>query len=668
MPSPDNLAPLENGGRRQLPIALSATAAAVVVALLLTAFNLDAAFPGLAWRALVRHAGMGELPAVIALYSALPRIAVALLCGMGLALSGTLFQQILRNPLAEPSTLGVSSGAYLAVVASAIFWPGLLLAGKFAIAIAGAGTAIALVLAASWRQALSPVAVSLAGMTLNLVFGSLASILVTFHRDGFVSLSFWGSGSLRQNDWSVTGWLALGMLPALLALVPSARALTLFNLKDEAASSLGADIRRLRLIGLGLATWLAAVIVAGIGMIGFIGLAAPWLARRLGAAGLANRLWLSALFGAALLLLADQTLIALGSFARALPAGAFTACLGAPLLFWLLRKPLPMAMPPAGTPASMATGGHRARTTLLMIGIGLIIALSATVTADAGGWRLPDMREFATAFPWRWPRIVGAGAGGAALALAGAILQRMTGNAMASPEALGISSGTLIGAALALFVLPAGFAAGPMLGGIAGAAAAFGLIVSIGRRSGLSSNRMLLVGIGFGSVLSAVSGLLALLPDPRLQSLQTWMLGSTSLVSPDAALLTLAGTCAGLVAALLTARWLDILPLGGAASLSLGIALPARLCLLLLTCALSAIASLTIGPLSFVGLMAPHMVRAMGMRHARAHLKLSALLGCGIMILADAAGRLLVFPYEIPAGLLASLAGGPYLIWAFRHR
>ncbi len=84
--------------------------------------------------------------------------------------------------------------------------------------------------------------------------------------------------------------------------------------------------------------------------------------------------------------------------------------------------------------------------------------------------------------------------------------------------------------------------------------------------------------------------------DPRLQSLQTWMLRLTGLVSPDAALLALAAACAGLVAASLTTRWLNILPLGNAASRSLGITLPARLCLLFLTCSLSAIDSLTIGP------------------------------------------------------------------------
>ncbi len=66
--------------------------------------------------------------------------------------------------------------------------------------------------------------------------------------------------------------------------------------------------------------------------------------------------------------------------------------------------------------------------------------------------------------------------------------------------------------------------------------------------------------------------------------------------------------------------------------------------------------------------MAPHMARTMGARHARAHLFLSALLGSSIMIAADAAGRLLALPYEIPAGLLASLACGPYLVWAFRRR
>lgn len=647
------------GGATAAGVALCLLACAVIFATI----NLVHAFPGLDLRKLVSEANDGELRSVIVVYSTLPRIAAALLCGAVLALSGTLFQQILRNPLADPSTLGVSAGAYLAIVGATIFFPGLLLAGKAAVAAAGAGASLLLVLAITWRQALSPVAVSIAGMVVNLVLGSLASIVLTFHRDGFVSLAFWGGGALRQNDWSSVKTVVVCAVPAMLMLIPLSRALNLFNLQDEAAGGLGANVVRLRFLGLALATWLAAAVVATVGMIGFVGLAAPWIARACGASRLASRLWTSALCGAALLLLADQSLVAIGGRVQVVPAGSVTSFLGAPLLLWLVSRPMRFSAPQSHHLPTPAAIRKDQSAFLLCLLLPIAIAVAMLPIASPHGWHMPGLQEIASALPWRWPRIIGAGSAGGALALAGCILQRLTGNAMASPEALGVSSGALLGAVLATLLAAPGASVVSFAGGTIGAAATLAVILLLGRRSGFSGERLLLVGIGLGTVLSAVSSGLALLPDPRLQDLQTWMLGSTSLISPEAAVTALAILVAGLVLGMLASRWLDVLRLGDEASHGLGLTQRDRVLLFAIVSTLSAIPSLVIGPLSFVGLMAPHLARMLGARRASDHLLTTALLGCVIMIFADWLGHNLVFPYELPTGLLASIIGGPFLIW-----
>ena len=115
-------------------------------------------------------------------------------------------------------------------------------------------------------------------------------------------------------------------------------------------------------------------------------------------------------------------------------------------------------------------------------------------------------------------------------------------------------------------------------------------------------------------------------------------------------------------------RWLDILPLGAPTARALGIGLDsARLSLLLLVALLTACATLVVGPLSFVGLLAPHMARLMGFARARIHLVGAALIGALLMTAADWLGRQLLFPQEIPAGLVASLVGGSYFLWGLRR-
>jgi iron complex transport system permease protein len=116
-------------------------------------------------------------------------------------------------------------------------------------------------------------------------------------------------------------------------------------------------------------------------------------------------------------------------------------------------------------------------------------------------------------------------------------------------------------------------------------------------------------------------------------------------------------------------RWLTILPLGGEAARAVGMALtPSRVALLLLAAGLTAAATLTIGPLSFVGLMAPHIARMMGFRRTMPQMVMAGLIGGLLLVFADWCGRMMMFPYQIPAGLLSTFIGAPYFIYLLRKQ
>ncbi|TIT86707.1 MAG: Fe(3+)-hydroxamate ABC transporter permease FhuB, partial [Mesorhizobium sp.] len=126
--------------------------------------NLAAQLPALLWFDAMFRPDIDDMRQVLIHYAFLPRLAVSLLCGAALGLAGTVLQQVLRNPLASPETVGVSAGAYLALALATLAAPSLLAFGREWVALAGAFAALAAVLALSWHKSLSPLSVVLAGL------------------------------------------------------------------------------------------------------------------------------------------------------------------------------------------------------------------------------------------------------------------------------------------------------------------------------------------------------------------------------------------------------------------------------------------------------------------------------------------------------------------------
>lgn len=352
--------------------------------------------------------------------------------------------------------------------------------------------------------------------------------------------------------------------------------------------------------------FITASIVSALGVIGFIGLAAPSIVRLAGARTLSARLIWGPVFGALLLAATDLLLqIIAGANASLIPTGATTAALGAPLRLWLVPR------------------------------------LSAGRTATE-------------------PR--------AALLAAGTIIQRVSGNPMASPEVLGVSAGTGMGLLALIWFVPAAGTLAMLGAGTVGALATLVLLIVVNPRSGFEPEQLLLTGIAVMFTFDAIQRIVLAGNDPRTQSMLVWISGSTYDVDMGTAGLVSAVGAVLIAVAWPLARWLDVRPLGPSVSRALGLHITAsRLALLELVAALTAAATLVVGPLSFVGLLAPHLARMAGLARARTQMAGSMAFGALLMIAADWVGREILFPVAIPAGLVATLIGGSYFMWRLRR-
>ncbi|WP_062204376.1 Fe(3+)-hydroxamate ABC transporter permease FhuB [Aureimonas sp. AU12] len=604
------------------------------------------------------------------LHSTLPRLAMAILCGGALAASGAILQQVLRNPLASPTTLGIDAGGRLALALATLLAPALFGWGRDLVTLAGSAISTLLVFALVRRRHFAAVSLILAGLVVSLYAGALSALLTLLNERYLVSLFIWGSGSLSQQSWDPA--LSLLMRLALLVgpVVALVRPLGVLDLDEASARARGLNAGRLRALGVGVAVLLAAFVTSAVGVVGFIGLVAPVLARLAGARRFGHRLALSTVLGALLLLLTDVAVqLASGVSDEFLPTGAVTALFGSPLLLLLLPRLTRGERPPlAADPVSSKEAARSNPARRLALAAGGVLALTLLVLVIGrdpldGHWAVLSSASLPEMLPWRWPRMLGAFAAGAMLGIAGFLLQRLTGNEMASPEVLGVSAGAAFAAALSLFVIATPNAAVIGIAATLGSLAVIGAVLALGRRSWFQPERVLLAGIALNALLDAVVGLLSATGDPRALMLFAWMAGSTSSLTAPAALAALGGAVLFLALALLVVRWLEILPLGAPASVALGVPLGrARFCLFVLAAALTAAATPVVGPLTFVGLMAPHAVRMIGLDRAGSALIGSALVGGGLMIAADWLARVVAYPWQLPTGLVAALIGAPCLM------
>jgi iron complex transport system permease protein len=323
----------------------------------------------------------------------------------------------------------------------------------------------------------------------------------------------------------------------------------------------------------------------------------------------------------------------------------------------------------------------RQRPLALAAGLFLLSLLLMVLGACVGSTGFQSVREVwsdavSQQIVWdiRLPRSAGAWGCGALLGLAGAVAQGLFRNPLADPYLLGSAAGASLGVCVALSLLGASSIAAPWLMQLGTTGAAFlgataAVLLTLTLARGVQQTlRLLLAGVVVGVVLGAASSLVLLAQPQLMQAMQGFMLGSTALVDWSACVFMLGGWCFCMVVVWALSPVLDGLSLGENTALSLGLPVaPIRIALVLILALATGTAVAHTGLIAFVGLAAPHLVRAM-VRAGHARLVfLSSLMGGALLMGADLLARSLLAPQELPVGVLTAVLGGGYLLWLM-HR
>lgn len=680
----------ERGGG---PTGAAVLAALLVLTVLVGMWHLTQGTSGVGAGDLVRYftgerentggAPVGE----ILIGSRLPRLLAGVAVGFALGAAGALLQSVTHNTLASPDTLAVTAGSYLTLSLVAAFGLTVPLWASGAVAFAGGLAAAALVLLLAGRAAgTSGTRLILAGSAIAMALDSATAMVLILFKENTTGLFAWGSGSLAQMNIDASVRALPVVVVVLCVALALSRRLDVMNLGDDAASTLGVSIRATRVIAVICAVVLTGTAVTLAGPIAFVGLGAPVFARLIAgrARALRRHLFLvpaAGLLGALLILLADATLRAVqgADGAASIPTGVPTALLGSVVIVVLalrLRDTGRLRQPPH---ARVAARSRRAFL-LVVSGTAVLLAVAAVVAVLAGSLWLrtgdvalwiqgaaPDL--IGQALDDRVPRVVAAILAGAALGLAGCVVQGAVRNPLAEPGVLGITAGAGLGAVV---IVTSGLSGGrPLLivAAVVTGLATFGLIALLSWRGGFLPDRFVLIGIGCGYGLSSITTFLLLRADPwNTPRIFTWLSGTTyGRTFPDVVPVAVALALA-LPVLLAMRNRLDLLAVDEDTPRIVGIR-PVRVRFAALTIAavLAALSVAAVGVVGFVGLVAPHLARSLvGARHGRS-IPVAMLLGGLLVCVADALGRTVVAPSQVPAGLMIALVGAPYFVWVLRQ-
>ncbi|GAA1614038.1 iron ABC transporter permease [Actinoplanes couchii] len=619
--------------------------------------------------------------------SRLPRMLAGIAVGVALGAAGALLQSVTRNALAAPDTLAVTAGSYLALCVVAAFGLAVPLWASGAVAFAGGLIAAALVLGlVGAASGISTTRLILAGSAVAMAFDAVSAMLLILFKESTTGLYAWGSGSLAQLNLDAATRAAPVVIVTLIAALLLARRLDVLGLGDDTAASLGVPVQTTRIFAVLCAVLLTSISVTLAGPIAFVGLAAPVVVRLAAARiGALNRhvflIPAAGLAGALLVLLADAVLRAVmgAQAAASIPTGIPTSLLGAVVIVLLALRLRDVGNTREAPRAQVAVRSRRRFLTVTITAAALLTGafvaglLSGTRwlrTGDIMLWlqgTAPNLIDLA--LDDRAPRVAAAVVAGAALALAGTVVQGTVRNPLAEPGVLGITAGAGLGAVI---VVTSGIAGGrPVLivTAVVLGLATFALIALLAWRGGLLPDRFLLIGIGCGYALSDISTFLLLRADPwDTPRILTWLSGTTygrtfaDVVPVLVVLLVATPVVLGMT------RQLDLLSIDEDTPRIFGVRRErTRFTLLVIAAFAAAVSVVAVGVVGFVGLVAPHIARSLvGVRHARI-IPVAMLLGGLLVCVADTLGRTVIAPSQIPAGLMMALIGAPYFVWLLRR-
>lgn len=266
----------------------------------------------------------------------LPRVILGIIIGMCLAVSGSILQAIMHNPLADPGIIGVSSGASVAATAIILIFPNLTSSLPL-FAFAGAAISCVLIYTLAWSKGIDPVRIVLAGVAINTIFGGITSMFQLLNTEDLGQVLAWLNGSLSGKSWNEVRVLSVYAIIGLTLAMLSIKGCNALQLGDEMAKNLGINVNFARVALSAIAAFLAAATVAMVGMIGFVGLIVPHIARMLVGSDYKIMMPTGMLLGSIVVVFADTV----GRTAFGIlevPLGIVMAVLGGPFFLYLLRK------------------------------------------------------------------------------------------------------------------------------------------------------------------------------------------------------------------------------------------------------------------------------------------------------------------------------------------
>ena len=622
-----------------------------------------------------------DFDTAVILNSRLPRLLAGIVVGVALGGAGALMQLLTRNALASPDTLAVNAGAYLSLTVVAVSGVTLSFVSGTAVAFIGGLIAAGVVVALS--RGSSPVRLVLAGSVLAMGLSALTTVFLLFNSFETQSLVAWGSGSLGQIGIDGVLQLSVVVVAVIVVVFLTGHKLDVMHLGDDAASSLGINVTVWRSTFVLLSILLAASAVTVAGPIAFVGLCAPALARIMArwfaeASHARSMFLMSMIIGMLLVVGSDVALRTMirGSDSVSIPTGIVTSIIGALFLIVLAQGVKSgfdsdsLVTMKSGTKLGFARPRAVvcATSVLLALCVGGAILVGDTVlfTGDVVNYlnniALPQVEIVLES---RIPRVFVACLSGACLALAGGVLQGTTRNPLADPGVLGVSGGAGLGAVFALTVFhTSDFVTLLACAGLSALAVGL-LLFGLAGRGGFDQARMVVTGIGIAAATQALTTCLIVTADPWNRTMaMTWLSGSTSGVTFAHIVPMLVCLMIGAVACVWVTRDLDVIQIDDSTPRILGVnVVRHRVILVLIALMLVTVATVTIGVVAFVGLVAPHISRLIiGARHAFL-LPLASLTGAVLVVCADALGRTVMAPGQVPAGLATAMIGCPYFLW-----
>jgi iron complex transport system permease protein len=637
---------------------------ALILLLSIFSLQLDTSLSlGAQWGLLIQADLASEFRDVFFLQSQLPRLCITLLVGAMLGLTGSLMQQLTQNHLTSPLTLGTSSGAWLALVVVNIWFVDWVADYSALAAMAGALIAFGLIISIAGIRNMTGLPLVVSGMVINILLGSVATAIIILNAQFAQNIFMWGAGDLSQYSWEWFEWLLPRSAIALIIVLIAPRILTLLKLGQEGAAARGLAVLPAFGALMVMGIWLVSVSITAVGIISFIGLLTPNIARAMGARTPRDELISSLLLGATLLLVTDSLAISLSLWLEeTIPSGVAAAAIGAPALIWFTRKKLT-----ATDQLNLSMSQGKAQLSKVTVASLIIMSFAgmlvySLITHGANGIQVALPGEFQ--WQLRWPRMITALAVGIALSVAGIILQRIVYNPLASPDILGVSSGATFA------IIITGVMSGSLLASFNWGVAFLGsltvllLLLLIGKRSQFNPSNFVLSGIALSALLEALVQFALAQGSGESYKILLWLTGSIYRVTSQTAVMLTIAVMILFAGVFAISRWLTLISIGRAFSNARGLnPSVANTIMLTIVALLCAFSTATVGPVSFVGLVAPHMAMMLGARKVKEQLLVGSLIGATLMLWADWLGQIAIYPSQVAAGTLVAIIGSTYFLF-----